>query len=219
MLLPTVNGQPVLLPGHNDLELDQPIYHYHLDPRFVDSDKPSIIPVSDGEVVFMEFPDDKAEPKELNFGISFYLQLLQAYEGRKLCGTRCPHRGVEVFHNGQCMGHGLRFDNDSVVKGRLRDSYLWLPGSKNRTNHGKFDQIYITEYMPKVTEVWLMSEGDVFLAKNKIGPFAARVKDVIKLAFHANEKLITVPEPCPPDMSDTRETLALRLAPITGEVV
>lgn len=199
MLLPTINGQPVLLPSHNDVELDQPLAHYHLDPRFVEGNKPIIIPANENDkVVYMEFPDVQIEPKEIEFGISFYLQLLQIYEGRKLCGTRCPHRGIEVFHNGQCMGHGLRFDENSMVKGKMAECYLWLPKSKNRSWDGQFDKIYIREFMPKIEEVWLMW-NDVFLAKNKIGPFSVKVGDTIKLQFFSGKRLVTIPEPCMPD--------------------
>lgn len=221
MLLPTINGRPVLLPSHNDVELDQPIIHYHVDPRYHTGEDAVIVADKGEEIVYMEFSDDEAEPKEMNFGIAIYLQLLAIYEGRKLCGTRCPHRGVEVFHHGQCMGHGLRFDEDSKVKGRLCESYLWLPGTKNRSANGDFKTLHITHFVAKVNEVWLMhtkAGGDVFLAKNRIGPVPAVVGDMMKLNFSVNTKTVT-PEPCAPQMSDTKERLALRLAPETGEVV
>lgn len=194
MLLPTIKGKPVLLPVHNDVDLGQPIYHYHVDPRFVGSDNPEILADEGENVVFMEFPESEAVPKNVNFGISFYLQLLGMYEGRKLCGTRCPHRGIEVFHNRQCMGHGLRFDENGEVKGKLCESSLWLPGTKNMSANGVFDVMPIVEYMPKVTEVWLMWNGEM-LAKNKFGPYHVKKGDVLKFSFATNDKNV-VPGDC-----------------------
>jgi hypothetical protein len=62
----------------------------------------------------------------------------------------------------------------------------------------------ITEFMGKVTEVWLMhqrpghADGDAFLAKNKIGPFHAAKGDKMKFAFSVNTKLVE-PQPCAPE--------------------
>lgn len=159
--LPTIDGRPVLLPSHTDLELAQPVKHYHADPRFTGNEI-YLIPDSGQKVVYEE--REVGEWPTMLIGIPIYLQLLRFYEGMVLRDGLCPHKGIRVPGNGQCPAHGLRFDATGKVIGTWETCYLKAGSTSGE--FGDYEKI-IAKVKESVSQVHLMHE-DTILATNKL---------------------------------------------------
>lgn len=200
MILPTVEGRPVLLPSHTDKELGQPVKHYHVDPRFHKGREVLIFEDIGQEVIWTEYPD-KTNTPTIEFGIGMYLQLLSIYEGKYLNGTKCPHKEIEVFHEGQCQGHGLRFDAHGQVVGRIADCFLRIQGTSSVSVRGNFQVVAITDQIVQAKAVELVYEGQV-LAWSRIGPVGAIKGEHLKFSFAVGQGKVvdcSVTESCVPN--------------------
>lgn len=111
---------PVLLPFHNDIEVDVHTYHYHYDRRFIPTSKS----IPSGAVVGRvtgEFDSTihwrkmKCIDPEAGYSTLTTLLPLESTKSLKMCGLVCPHKGVKL--NGikpidgfiKCPAHGLKF--------------------------------------------------------------------------------------------------------------
>jgi len=126
MLVPTIDGVPVLLPKHSHPAFGDPGYHYHVDYRYCDGPfVQSRVIFSDKEPVLMDLPQKRAA-YQIDLA-SFRLPMFLARHHKKLtaCGA-CPHKGLPVYPVSggisQCVGHGLIFDanGDSIDEFYIR---------------------------------------------------------------------------------------------------
>lgn len=110
MLVPTVRGIVVQLPGHRDPELNVDTFHYHYDPRFNGQSTEVLI---EGDVVW-------AEREPSNMDIEFksttdaglFIHLLYEGIGSKHACSVCPHKGRSLVKEDgslmkRCPMHGL----------------------------------------------------------------------------------------------------------------
>lgn len=116
--VPTIEGVPVLLPGHIDKEYclsSSGILHYHRDTRYTESwQLPWVSLVGKVEIQkHRRVSDDYLNRPSLAM---FYIAVaLEHPEWTVRCG-KCPHHGLPVNKNGICAGHGLQFWPDGKLK-------------------------------------------------------------------------------------------------------
>lgn len=131
MLVPTIDGVPVLLPPHEHPEFGDPGLHYHVDYRFTDLEiRQNRVIHSTAEPALVDLPQVRevytvttANPKLLTF--------LAGRHTHANCG-RCPHKGFPIM-DGVCPGHGLVFNTDGSTVREYGFSVLgkvqyWRPG-------------------------------------------------------------------------------------------
>jgi len=104
MLVPTINGIAVLMPCHDDIELGQPIRHYHVDPRFTKLYDQQIIREGPLEYLDLEPEFDMfVETTNCNW-LSLLWQRVVKGKGD---GIHCPHKGYKLEGCAICPLHGL----------------------------------------------------------------------------------------------------------------
>lgn len=129
MIVPTINGTPVLLPAHQDIggclkggeEL-----HYHVDWRFVSKlgDVRMAVRATNNQIVMMDLPQIReVHPEHPRFIFATW-EMMCKYRWAKLGeNRRCPHQGICVPEQ-TCPGHGLMWDDEGYLK--HRNCQLWF---------------------------------------------------------------------------------------------
>lgn len=185
MLVPTVNGTVVLLPGHTDEELKVDEFHYHVDRRFHGVD--SLVVVRGGEVIWLDKESSRPEPcYDTGIDTDFlWLYLLRsgAVVGDGVVRSVCPHKGALLAEGCQrCPFHGLPnpIPNAADVTVTVRDSDSRVLGSV-RLDEASFPTIQIP-----VTSEGVMNRIEAHGLKIKSMVGRVLVGDLIKLTMNVN---------------------------------
>lgn len=124
MLIPTVEGRAVLLPGHTHPEFGKPGFHYHIDWRYEPGEpRQNDVVWSEAEPIWVQ--RERVRPGSVHCHIPSILipfKLCQRYAETEVKDSRCPHRGLPLVR-GVCLGHGLCITNGKVTT----DLYLNVP--------------------------------------------------------------------------------------------
>lgn len=124
MLIPTVEGRAVLLPGHSHPEFGKPGFHYHIDWRYEPGEpRQNDVVWSEAEPVLVQ--RERVRPGSVHCHIPSIMipfNLCHKYAGVGVSTNRCPHRGLPLVR-GVCLGHGLCTTNGKVTT----ELYLHIP--------------------------------------------------------------------------------------------
>ena len=127
MLVPTIQGIPVLLPAHDHPSFGSPGLHYHIDYRFLE-DPPlqaRVLWPKDGEEpVMVELPMLRECYDIQVQAVKVLRHLTAIYIGEQAKCGKCPHKGMPVM-NGVCVGHGLCFNAEGFVEHNLEIGFDW----------------------------------------------------------------------------------------------
>lgn len=134
MKVPCVKGIPVLLPGHQDLELcgveNSEKFHYHIDTRFMDP-VPKGLEVMIGDVEYEEMRLVREKHfTSFDNSLFIYIRLWNMFQGVKMVNGICPHKGTKVTSEGVCPAHGLHWNKDGFL--RLKKLIVKIPRTKNK---------------------------------------------------------------------------------------
>ena len=164
--IPTIRGEPVLLPKHTDPEFfNFDKEHYHLDYRFVPDALPNlrtVLAAYDSPVVYEDRECVReSHPVHPGFVFSLWHMMIHYRWSSLKCGI-CPHKGIKTGE-GSCPGHGLIWDSEGLLKHRNCRLYV-------RLNHSQVIQEIGWTYKPVVvihvtapmlvTELWLLADNE-----------------------------------------------------------
>lgn len=185
MLVPTIQGTPVLLPGHDHPEFGSPGLHYHIDYRFVDgvAEQAKVIWPVEGEELVMVEMEPLRETYDIHVQAGKVLRhLTNIYGGQKAVCGKCPHKGLPIM-NGVCVGHGLVFDANNCVETNLEIGFDW-----ERHAYAMYNDYYV--FQPKQD---LVALGDLKIWAGgrhvqtinfEARIWGARVGDEIRINIH-----------------------------------
>ena len=144
--VPTVDGVPVLLPGHIHTEFGDPVFHYHIDYRFDPREQlQSKVVMSESPVVY-HWMLRVRRSVTIRMAAPNVLEHLTKKHDSLICG-KCPHRGLTPNKLGkyrQCPGHGLIFDERGKVVKEFNVEIEGLGNPTPYTSHSEPHTVDIT---------------------------------------------------------------------------
>lgn len=115
VMVPTIDGVPVLLPAHEHPEFGTPGMHYHVDFNYcTDEPRQDRVIHSNEKPVMVSFQIHRNGYLIVSANIKLVLWLANKYKNCVAKNGVCPHKGLPIY-GGICTGHGMAFDKDGVV--------------------------------------------------------------------------------------------------------